>query len=107
MIQYLDKSLGAQEVISALLSLDLPLELKNLISKAFRARVKYREETNQNILQIRIFPEGVDELDLEEYRLLLQQKTKEFGIDYVVLEYKDCCMEGCSNCENFESITNS
>jgi hypothetical protein len=102
----LNKDQTAKELISEIIKLDLPLELKNLILKTFRARVKYREETNQNILQVRMFPEGVDELDLEEYRLLLQQKTKVFGIDYVVLEYKDCCMEGCSNCQNFERIIN-
>jgi hypothetical protein len=94
------------EIISELHKLNLSIELKTFIDNAFRVRVKFREATNQMTLQLRCFPPSnyEDELNLEEHRLLLQELVKDSGIDYVVLDYKECCMTGCQGCENYTSL---
>ena len=103
----LNSTQNQAEIVDQLLSLEISNAVKALIESAFRVRVKSKtnEFTNQSInsLQIRIWPPvDIDqELDLEESRIILQQAVKISGIDLVVLEYKECCMEGCQNCQNF------
>jgi hypothetical protein len=91
------------EIKAELYKLNLNSELKSFVDNAFRVRVKFREATNQMTLQLRCFPPSKyeAELDLEEYRIILQDLVKDSGIDYVVLDYKECCMTGCQGCENY------
>ena len=96
-----------QEVLSQLLNLKLSDEIKNLLSLAFRIRVKIRESEDGNktltTLQIRLWPpqDFDQQMDLEESRIQLQELVKESGIQLIILEYKECCMEGCQNCQSF------
>jgi hypothetical protein len=90
-----------EQIKSILLNLDISQNLKVFVQSAFRVRVKFRQETNQNTLQIRNFP-TTEIMDLEEDRINLQNFLKSFGIDLVVLDYEDCCMQGCLGCQNFE-----
>jgi hypothetical protein len=93
-----------KEILEQLKKIDLPADLFEFVSTAFRLRIKIREDGTK-ALQIRIWPplNQEQELDLEEWRIILQQKIRlELPeITLVVLEYKECCMEGCSNCNNF------
>jgi hypothetical protein len=101
----LNISQSQPEIKAELYKLNLNPELKSFVDNAFRVRVKFRETTNQMTLQLRCFPpiDYDDELDLEECRIILQDLVKDSEIDYVVLDYKECCMTGCQGCENYVS----
>ena len=92
------------EIKAELCRLDLSPELKIFVENAFRVRVKFREATNQMTLQLRCNPPAnyKDELDLEEHRIILQDLIRDSGIDYVLLDYKECCNTGCQGCELFD-----
>ncbi len=92
-----------QEILRKLQTLGLSTQLNDLINSAFRIRVKIHPDLGFKMLQIRIQPpvDSTAELDLEEWRIMLQAKLKLLDINLVTLEYKDCCMEGCQNCQNF------
>jgi hypothetical protein len=94
------------QIKTELHKLNLDFNLNTFVDNAFRVRVKFREATNQMTLQLRCFPPSnyEAELDLEEYRIILQDLVKDSGIDYVVLDYKECCMTGCQGCENYTSL---
>ncbi len=91
------------EIKAELHKLELSSDLKTFVDNAFRVRVKYREATNLMTLQLRCNSpvDYEDELDLEEQRIILQDLVRESGIDYVVLDYKECCNTGCQGCEDY------
>ncbi len=92
------------EIKARLYQLDLNFELKNFVDNAFRVRVKFREAMNLMTLQLRCNPPDSyeDELDLEENRIILQNLVRGSGIDYVYLDYKECCNTGCQGCKRYE-----
>ena len=92
------------EIKAELYRLELSVELKAFVDDAFRVRVKYRETSNQMTLQLRCNPPAnyKDELDLEEHRIILQDLIRDSGIDYVLLDYKECCNTGCQGCGLFD-----
>ena len=91
------------EIKTELYTLELSGELKAFVDDSFRVRVKYREAANQMTLQLRCNPPDSheDELNLEEHRIILQDLVRDSGIDYVVLDYKECCNTGCQGCESY------
>ena len=91
------------EIILELQKLNLSPELKNFVDSAFRVRVKFREVTKQMTLQLRCRPpmNYDDGLDLEEQRIILQDLVKDSGIDFIVLDYTECCNTGCQGCGSY------
>jgi hypothetical protein len=92
-----------EQIVIELNQLGLSKELSAFVNSAFRIRVKIHPELGFKMLQIRVLPPAnlEEQLDLEEWRIMLQIRLKSMDIGLVTLEYKDCCMEGCQNCQIF------
>ncbi len=74
-------------------------EVQEFLQTCFRIRTKHRD-SGEYLFQARHdFAEA--EIDLEKAHQELTEIFKDWNFDQIILEYKQCCCEGCFGCQRF------
>ena len=93
------KILSGQECKDMLGKVDFSSTTQEFIQSAFRVRIKLRD-SGEYTLQIRHDFEAT-ERDLNTVRREIEDKLSDWNFDQVIVEYKNCCCEGCVGCQRF------
>mgnify|MGYP000270448100 CR=1 FL=1 len=92
-------SLYGGELKDQLRKLPISEPVQEFLQTCFRIRTKHRD-SGEYVFQAR--HDFVDqEIDLEQARQELMEVLKDWNFDQIILEYKQCCCEGCFGCQRF------
>lgn len=96
------KELSGQELKDILREIDFSPQTQDFIQTSFRIRTKMRD-TGAYAFQARHDFDGLDP-NLDAIQQEIQQKLNDWNFDEVILEYENCCCEGCIGCQRFTGV---
>jgi hypothetical protein len=92
---------SGQELHEILAGLSFTQETKKFLQECFRVRTKVRDSGSFTFQARHEVVDESSKIDLKKVAKEISEVMAEWEFDEIVVEYKDCCCEGCLGCLRF------
>lgn len=96
-----NQTIGGGELQKILKELSFSQETQEFLQECFRVRTKVRDTGSFTFQARHEVVEDSVKLDLKKVAKEISEVMADWEFDEIIVEYKDCCCEGCLGCLRF------